>query len=65
MTYIQALRHFSTFANRLHLSQQPVQLKNLLALSSPIYRLELAMIGVYLHKIRRFMPILLWIKRKI
>ncbi|MFC0323984.1 bifunctional chorismate mutase/prephenate dehydrogenase [Gallibacterium melopsittaci] len=45
MTYIQALRHFSTFANGLHLSQQPVQLKNLLALSSPIYRLELAMIG--------------------
>ena len=45
MTYIQALRHFATFANGLHLSQQPVQLKNLLALSSPIYRLELAMIG--------------------
>ncbi|OBW94027.1 prephenate dehydrogenase [Gallibacterium genomosp. 3] len=45
MTYIQALRHFSTFANGLHLSQQPVQLKSLLALSSPIYRLELAMIG--------------------
>ncbi|MGY6772063.1 bifunctional chorismate mutase/prephenate dehydrogenase [Gallibacterium sp. ZY190522] len=45
MTYIQALRHFSTFANGLHLSRQPMQLKNLLALSSPIYRLELAMIG--------------------
>ena len=45
MTYIQALRHFSTFANGLHLSKQPVNLANLLALSSPIYRLELAMIG--------------------
>ena len=46
MTYIQALRHFSTFAQMgLHLSKQPVNLSNLLALSSPIYRLELAMIG--------------------
>ncbi len=45
MTYIQALRHFSTFANGWHLSKQPVKLANLLALSSPIYRLELAMIG--------------------
>lgn len=45
MTYIQALRHFSTFANGLHLSRQPVELTKLLALSSPIYRLELAMIG--------------------
>ncbi|WP_101774914.1 bifunctional chorismate mutase/prephenate dehydrogenase [Pasteurella oralis] len=45
MTYVQALRHFSTFANGLHLSKQPVQLASLLALSSPIYRLELAMIG--------------------
>ena len=39
------MRHFSTFANGLHLSKQPVNLSNLLALSSPIYRLELAMIG--------------------
>lgn len=45
MTYIQALRHFSTFAAGLHLSQQPVEMAQLLALSSPIYRLELAMIG--------------------
>jgi len=45
MTYVQALRHFATFANGLHLSKQPVQLSQLLALSSPIYRLELAMIG--------------------
>lgn len=45
MTYIQALRHFSTFAYGLHLSKQAVNLSQLLALSSPIYRLELAMIG--------------------
>lgn len=45
MTYIQALRHFSTFTSGLHLSRQPVKLSQLLALSSPIYRLELAMIG--------------------
>ena len=45
MTYIQALRHFSTFANGYHLSRQPIKLANILALSSPIYRLELAMIG--------------------
>lgn len=45
MTYVQALRHFATFANGLHLSKQPVNLANLLVLSSPIYRLELAMIG--------------------
>lgn len=45
MTYIQALRHFSTFVYGFHLSKQPVKLSQLLALSSPIYRLELAMIG--------------------
>ncbi len=45
MTYIQALRHFSTFMFGLHLSEQPIKLEQLLALSSPIYRLELAMIG--------------------
>ncbi|AWX15667.1 bifunctional chorismate mutase/prephenate dehydrogenase [Mergibacter septicus] len=45
MTYIQALRHFATFVSGLHLSKQPVELHQLLALSSPIYRLELAMIG--------------------
>ena len=45
MTYIQALRHFSTFVYGLYLSQQPVDLDKLLALSSPIYRLELVMVG--------------------
>ena len=42
---IQALRHFATFAYGLHLAEENVQLEQLLALSSPIYRLELAMVG--------------------
>lgn len=45
MAFIQALRHFATFAYGLHLAEENVQLEPLLALSSPIYRLELAMIG--------------------
>ncbi|AKO47758.1 bifunctional chorismate mutase/prephenate dehydrogenase [[Haemophilus] ducreyi] len=45
MTYIQALRHFATFSMGLHLSKQPIQLSQLLTLSSPIYHLELAMVG--------------------
>lgn len=45
MAFIQALRHFATFAYGLHLSKENVQLESLLALSSPIYRLELAMVG--------------------
>lgn len=45
MAFIQALRHFATFAYGLHLSEENVQLEQLLALSSPIYRLELAMVG--------------------
>ncbi|WP_127958827.1 bifunctional chorismate mutase/prephenate dehydrogenase [Serratia microhaemolytica] len=45
MAFIQALRHFTTFAYGLHLTQEKVQLEQLLALSSPIYRLELAMVG--------------------
>ncbi|MBT0728398.1 bifunctional chorismate mutase/prephenate dehydrogenase [Rosenbergiella australiborealis] len=45
MAFIQALRHFATFAYGLHLSEENVDLKQLLALSSPIYRLELAMVG--------------------
>ncbi|VEA23756.1 chorismate mutase/prephenate dehydrogenase [Salmonella enterica subsp. enterica] len=43
--FIQALRHFATFAYGLHLAEENVQLEQLLALSSPIYRLELAMVG--------------------
>lgn len=45
MGLIQALRHFTTFAYGVHLSQEEIALDRLLALSSPIYRLELAMVG--------------------
>jgi chorismate mutase/prephenate dehydrogenase len=45
MAFIQALRHFTTFAYGLNLSKEQVDLSELLALSSPIYRLELAMVG--------------------
>ncbi|MDX7806741.1 bifunctional chorismate mutase/prephenate dehydrogenase [Aeromonas caviae] len=45
MTFIQALRHFATFAYGWHLSREQANLDCLLALSSPIYRLELAMVG--------------------
>lgn len=45
MGLIQALRHFSTFAYGLHLASEDRPLDELLALSSPIYRLELIMVG--------------------
>lgn len=45
MTLIQALRHFTTFAYGVHLSKENPDLDSLLKLSSPIYRLELAMVG--------------------
>lgn len=45
MTFIQALRHFATFAYGWHLSREQANIDRLLALSSPIYRLELAMVG--------------------
>ncbi|MBY8056626.1 bifunctional chorismate mutase/prephenate dehydrogenase [Vibrio fluvialis] len=45
MTLIQALRHFTSFAYGLHLSKVNPNLAQLLKLSSPIYRLELAMVG--------------------
>ncbi|SHO55239.1 bifunctional chorismate mutase/prephenate dehydrogenase [Vibrio quintilis] len=45
MTMIQALRHFTTYVYGLHLSKENPQLANLLQLSSPIYRLELIMVG--------------------
>ncbi len=45
MVFIQALRYFTTFAYGLHLAEENVQLEQLLALYSPIYRLELAMIS--------------------
>lgn len=45
MAFIQALRHFTTFAYGLNLAQEQVDLSQLLDLSSPIYRLELVMVG--------------------
>lgn len=45
MGLIQALRHFSTFVYGSHLAQEDRGLADLLALSSPIYRLELMMVG--------------------
>lgn len=45
MGLIQALRHFSTFVYGWHLAHEDHDLSELLALSSPIYRLELVMVG--------------------
>ncbi|MDE1323636.1 bifunctional chorismate mutase/prephenate dehydrogenase [Vibrio aestuarianus] len=45
MTLIQALRHFTSFVYGLHLSKENPNIQKLLQLSSPIYRLELAMVG--------------------
>ena len=45
MGIVQVLRHFSTVAYGVHLSQEDGRLQDILAMSSPIYRLELAMVG--------------------
>lgn len=45
MGIIQALRHFCTFAYGVFLSKLSPDLAEILALSSPIYRLELSMVG--------------------
>ncbi|CAG9000160.1 MAG: T-protein [Candidatus Celerinatantimonas neptuna] len=45
MSLIQALRHFTSFAYGVHLAKETPDLELLLDLSSPIYRLELAMVG--------------------
>ena len=45
MSLVQALRHFTSFAYGMHLQNEEADLKRLLAFSSPIYRLELAMVG--------------------
>ncbi|MFC4698881.1 bifunctional chorismate mutase/prephenate dehydrogenase [Glaciecola siphonariae] len=45
MAYIQVMRHFSTFVYGQHLQQENPKLSELIAFSSPIYRLELAMVG--------------------
>lgn len=45
MAFIQVMRHFSTFVYGQHLQQENPNLRELIAFSSPIYRLELAMVG--------------------
>lgn len=45
MIFIQALRHFTSFAYGSHLANENPDISQLLQLSSPIYRLEIAMIG--------------------
>lgn len=45
MAFIQALRHFTSFAYGVNLAKEDASLNELLALSSPIYRLELSMVG--------------------
>jgi len=45
MSIVQVLRHFSTIAYGFHLKEEDIDLEKMLALSSPIYRLELIMVG--------------------
>jgi chorismate mutase/prephenate dehydrogenase len=45
MQLIQAMRHFSSLVYGVHLADEDADLNELLQLSSPIYRLELAMVG--------------------
>ena len=45
MSIVQVLRHFSTIAYGYHLKQENIDLNKVLELSSPIYRLELIMVG--------------------
>jgi chorismate mutase / prephenate dehydrogenase len=45
MQLIQAMRHFSSLVYGVHLADERAELNELLQLSSPIYRLELAMVG--------------------
>ena len=45
MSMVQVMRHFSTIAYGYHLMSEGVELKSLVEMSSPIYRLELIMVG--------------------
>lgn len=45
MSFVQVLRHLSTFVYGAHLAEEKVDVQQLLDLSSPIYRLELMMVG--------------------
>ncbi|MCG7533284.1 bifunctional chorismate mutase/prephenate dehydrogenase [Psychrobium sp. MM17-31] len=45
MTLVQGMRHFTTFVYGQHLAAENPNMEQLLDYSSPIYRLELAMVG--------------------
>ncbi|PPI87744.1 bifunctional chorismate mutase/prephenate dehydrogenase [Candidatus Pantoea edessiphila] len=45
MSFIQALRYFTTFMHGFHLNKEKVDLHQLLTLSSPIYKLELSLVN--------------------
>lgn len=45
MGVIQAMRHFATYVFGVHLSREGIEIEELVAFSSPIYRLELGMVG--------------------
>ena len=45
MAMVQVMRHFSTIAYGYHLMQEDTNLAEIIKMSSPIYRLELAMTG--------------------
>ncbi|EKE84281.1 bifunctional chorismate mutase/prephenate dehydrogenase [Idiomarina xiamenensis] len=45
MALIQVMRHLSTYVYGMHLMQEQADISGLLSLSSPIYRLELMMVG--------------------
>jgi len=45
MSMVQVMRHFSTIAYGYHLMSEGADIENLVAMSSPIYRLELVMVG--------------------
>jgi chorismate mutase/prephenate dehydrogenase len=45
MSMVQVMRHFSTIAYGYHLMSEGADIEKLVAMSSPIYRLELVMVG--------------------
>jgi len=45
MSMVQVMRHFSTIAYGYHLMAEGADIENLVNMSSPIYRLELVMVG--------------------
>lgn len=45
MGWVQAMRHLSTFSYGLHMAEENADIESLLQVSSPIYRMELMMVG--------------------